>query len=76
MTTDLAADLDELDAMIGALGKEKGLPHGVWPQHVRDERDPVPQGHEERHRPALEWRRKLIAELKGRLDWIRRESGT
>jgi hypothetical protein len=24
MTTDLAADLDELDAMIGALGKEKG----------------------------------------------------
>jgi hypothetical protein len=32
---------------------------------------PVPQGREEIHRQALEWRAKLIAELKRRPDWVR-----
>jgi hypothetical protein len=60
----------ELDDMIAALAKEYGVPYGVYPQHVRGEKDPVYVGGEDRHRQALEWRKKLIAELEARPDWV------
>jgi hypothetical protein len=65
----IAADIDELDAMIAALAREHGVPYPIFPHHAR-EGAPVPQGHEERHRQALEWRAKLIAEIERRPEWV------
>jgi hypothetical protein len=65
----LAADEDELDAMVGALAQEHGVPYPIFPAHAR-EGDPVAVGLEEVHRQALEWRHKLIADIKRRPKWV------
>jgi hypothetical protein len=71
MTSNVAVDVRELDEMIAALAREHGVPYPIFPDCVRDERDPVPVGYEETHRHALAWRRKLIDEPEQRPDWVR-----
>jgi hypothetical protein len=70
MTTEPFTDIDELDDMIRALAKEHRVPYPIFPALVKNERQPCPVGHEENHRQALEWRRKLIAELEERPEWV------
>jgi hypothetical protein len=60
----------EQDAMIRALAKEHGVPYPIFPDLAKSEKDPVYVGGEENHRLALEWRRKLIAELEERPEWV------
>ena len=60
----------EQDAMIQVLAREHRVPYPIHPHLVRDERDPIRQDGEEEHRQALAWRRKLIAELERRPDWV------
>jgi hypothetical protein len=80
--TDLPSDLDpdELNAMIAALAVEMGCPHwayspdlvelGEIPPHIHGfNRGCTPDGLES-YREGQKWRRKLIAELKRRPEWI------
>jgi hypothetical protein len=74
-TTELPADLDleELNEMIRDLGREKGLAPGIHPDLIGPDEDYHHywgNGNEERHKESVAWRRKLIAELKRRPDWI------
>jgi hypothetical protein len=83
-TSELPGDLDpeELNEMIRDLGHEIGCPDWVYPPDlVKLDVDPevivggynrgcTPSG-VERYREGQRWRRKLIAELKRRPDWIR-----
>jgi hypothetical protein len=64
---------DEIDAMIRALGREKGLPHGISPDIVGGDPDYHGywgNGQEERHRQSVEWRVKLFHELRARPEWV------
>jgi hypothetical protein len=66
-------DPDELNAMVRDLAREKGLPVGTHPDLIGPDPDYHHYwgtGNEERHKQSVEWRRKLIAELKRRPDWI------
>jgi len=74
-TTELPGDLDpeELNAMIAALGREKGLPGGIYPDLIGPDPDNHSywgRGNEERHRQSVEWRRRLLAELACSPEWI------
>ena len=68
----LPSDLgvDELNAMIAALGEEMGVPHGVHPDMVDSTADPEPYHAAALYRDGQRWRRKIIAELKKRPGWI------
>jgi hypothetical protein len=59
----------EQDAMIRDLAHERAVPYPIFPDTAR-EGGPIPVGHEEINRQALEWRRKLIAEIERRPDWV------
>jgi hypothetical protein len=64
---------EELNAMICALGREKGLPLGIHPDLVGPDEDNHAYwgvGQEERHKQSRIWRHKLIAELARRPEWI------
>jgi hypothetical protein len=74
-TTELPGDLDpdELDAMIRDLAREMGAPTGIHPDLI----GPDPEyhnywgnGNEERHKESVQWRSRLIQELKRRPEWI------
>jgi hypothetical protein len=74
-TSELPSDLDpdELKEMICDLGREKGLPPGIHPHLI----GPDPEDHnywgcgqQDRHRQSCMWRRKLIAELMRRPEWV------
>jgi hypothetical protein len=80
--SELPSDLDpeELNAMIQDLGREKDIPHGVYPpdlvesghipQHIYGyNRGCTPDGLES-YREGQKWRRKLIAELARSPEWI------
>jgi hypothetical protein len=74
-TSELPSDLDpdELNCMIRDLGREKGLAPGIDPDLIGPDEDYHHywgNGNEERHKQSVAWRRKLIAELKRRPDWI------
>jgi hypothetical protein len=65
---------DDLNRMIAALGREKGLPAGIHPD-LTDPDDPDNDhywgnGQEERYRESVAWRRRLIAELRRRPNWV------
>jgi hypothetical protein len=73
-------DPDELNAMIRDLGNEKDIPYGVYspdlvesdhiPQHIYGfNRGCTPDGLE-CYKEGQKWRRKLIAELARRPEWI------
>jgi hypothetical protein len=73
--SELPADLDpeQLDEMIRDLGREKGLPPGIHPDLVGpdpEDHDYWGCGQQDRHRQSCIWRRKLIAELTQRPEWI------
>jgi hypothetical protein len=59
----------ELDDMVRDLAKEHGVAYPIYPDTAREGR-PVARGQEENHRIALEWRKKLIAELEARPEWV------
>jgi hypothetical protein len=72
MRTLLPSDLtvDELNAMVAALGEEMGVPYGVHPDLVDSTAEPEPYHDAELYRAGQRWRRKIIAELKKRPEWI------
>jgi hypothetical protein len=70
MPTEYHEHYTEQDAMIRDLAKEYDLPYGINPDLVKDERQLCPVGHEEKHRQALEWRRRLLREIEDRPEGV------